>query len=97
MNIEVTSASSILAIYKRDDITIEDREHVTMKLLKCSEYKSHIIKSNEIDLSHIRVTVDTPYDYMRAALLHQLQMNKPLDEDLNFITNAYSNYPYLFG
>jgi spore coat polysaccharide biosynthesis protein SpsF len=97
MNIEVASASSILAINKRKDITLDEREHVTMKLLNCNEYKSHIIKSNEIDLSHIRVTVDTPHDYMRAALIHQLQINKPLDEDLNFITSTYNKYPHLFG
>ena len=96
MNIEVVSAATLLEIDKMNDITIEEREHVTMKLYNCSNFKTHIIKSNDVDLGHIRVTVDTPHDYMRSALLHQLQKNKPLDDDLSFIIKMHSSFPYLF-
>ena len=96
MNIEVASSDALLAINKMNDITSEEREHVTTKILKCSIFKTRIIKSHEIDLSHIRVTVDTNHDYMRAALLYQLQKNTPLDEDLDFIISAHRKYPYLF-
>jgi len=96
MNIEVVSADSLLDIFYNKNLTAEHREHVTSRVRNGQEYKVQIINTHELDLSHIKVTVDTPQDYMRAALLFQLQADKPMDQDLNFISNSYKEYPYIF-
>jgi spore coat polysaccharide biosynthesis protein SpsF len=95
MNMEVASAKALLTISKLTNLTSDDREHVTVKLRNNNSFQSQFIKS-EIDLSNIRVTVDTSQDYMRAALMCQIQPKNFVEKDLEFVTSCFNNYPYLF-
>ena len=66
---EVIECRALRALDK-GDIGTEDREHVTSYLTKKGEYDLFTSKLDE-DLSHLRVTVDTPEDYGRAVALFE--------------------------
>lgn len=96
MNMEIIKADSLFQLHTSREINDEDREHVTLGFSKLGHMKSQVLKLSNEDLGHIRVTVDTPEDYMRAALLYGLQQSSKHEGDLEFIKMAYSKYPYLF-
>lgn len=96
MNMEIFSAKALLAMGDLKNLSADDKEHVTSGFLDDNLFKSKSIQLNPVDLGYLRVTVDDVQDYMRAALLYQLQNGQRMDNDLRFIIEANQNYPYLF-
>jgi spore coat polysaccharide biosynthesis protein SpsF len=97
MNMEIFSANALLYAENLNDLSDDNKEHVTTKFLDNNFFKHKSIKMYPVNLSHLRVTVDDNQDYMRAALLYQLQRENSMDNDLDFILDAMKNYPYLFS
>jgi spore coat polysaccharide biosynthesis protein SpsF len=98
MNIELFNKTPFLHLANRTDLTTADKEHVTFKFKHCSDYKvERFLPLGEEDFSHLRVTVDTREDYMRAALLyaHFNTLEASLS-DLEVVINFYSIFPHLF-
>jgi len=96
MNLEIMKGQSLIQLHSSPLINDHDREHVTPGFRRIPGMSMQTIPLLEEDLSKIRVTVDTPEDYMRAALLCGLQQSSKQEGDLEFIKTAYSKYPYLF-
>lgn len=68
---EVIECGALRALHN-SNVGEDDREHVTSYLTKKGEYNLFTSKLDE-DLSHLRVTVDTPEDYDRAVALFEGQ------------------------
>jgi len=98
MNLEVFKGNSFLEMSSRQDLSNDDKEHVTFKFKNCIDYKTQTIQPlYEKNYSNIRVTVDTREDYMRAALLYSnADYSSELVSDLVFIVSCYEKYPQLF-
>jgi len=98
MNMEIIKASSLMKLGNFLDLTKEEKEHVTLRMLKDPTFNSFEFKPlAETDYKYIRVTVDTPFDYMRAALLCRAQQLNQEKSDLAFILEAFKKYPFLFS
>lgn len=99
MNMEIVDAVKLTELFKCDNLSAEDKEHVTSGFKKYPDMVSEVFRPfNSVDYSNIRVTIDTPVDYMRAAHLFQLQSSdgQSKESELDFIVNSFQKYPFLF-
>lgn len=96
MNLEIMHGPSIPKLHTHAELNDHDREHVTPGFRRITGMSMQTITLLEEDMSRIRVTVDTAEDYMRAALLAQIQAGRRQTGDLDFIRMAYKQYPYIF-
>ena len=100
MNMEIIDAVKLTEMAKYNNLSAEEKEHVTSGFKKHPGMISEIFRPFNSDVySNIRVTIDTPVDYMRAAHLFQLQSSdgQSKESELEFIVNSFQKYPFIFS
>jgi spore coat polysaccharide biosynthesis protein SpsF len=97
MNIEVISAGALLRSLEEGKKSA-DREHITYYarqhpgLFKCLEYNFGL----PAEFSGLRLTVDTPSDFILAQTLFSLQRGGGERMDFNFLRKVYESTPEIF-
>lgn len=94
MNFEIISGQAFLSI--NEEVTNEEKEHVTLYFKNRDEYKKQNIEINKNqELNNLRVTVDYPEDYLVVS--HILSsLKKDSLPTLSFVRSIYEETQWVF-
>jgi spore coat polysaccharide biosynthesis protein SpsF len=97
MNIEVFNPKALLSISQKQDLTSEEKEHVTLCFKRIDSFKvfSHSF-SGDILLNKIRITVDYPMDYAVLNLVAQIAVGTGLS-GMKLIHYINTSYPWVWN
>lgn len=96
MNFEIVNADALLEL-KKQELSAEDKEHVTLFLRKSTTLKLELVN---LDLGsqykNVRTTVDYPSDYLVASALYDLHLKYTISLGIPLIDFAIKEHPYIF-
>jgi spore coat polysaccharide biosynthesis protein SpsF len=99
MNFEIVGAKALIGL-DRQDLSYQDREHVTKFIRNGSQYiKSEFVPDLEVEIQDFRLTIDYPSDYLLASTLFSLKLEKPKYRNLDgiqWIEAVNRDYPFVF-
>jgi spore coat polysaccharide biosynthesis protein SpsF len=94
-NFEIVSGHALVQL-QNYDLTLDDREHVTLFLRRTDFFKkSELQLCKDDNFSHVRLTVDYPSDF--AALSVMLSLAKNGVPDLAFIKEVRLSHDWIFN
>jgi spore coat polysaccharide biosynthesis protein SpsF len=97
MNMEIASAASLLNVSKRENLTDEDKEHVTFYFKRHEGFRiSRISFSEEALTQRIRLTVDYPADYAVVNLVTQVAVKTGLS-GMQLVKFIDSRHPWIWS
>lgn len=96
MNFEVITAKALLSL-KNKNLSVADREHVTLHIKNSNEYKCQTSVLELADNSkNVRVTIDYPSDYLVVSSLFSLHIETKVPLGMEIIKYATKHYSFLF-
>ncbi len=95
MNFEIFNTKAFLKMSALD-LTIEDKEHVTLKFKSENVFIKNLIKFDLGIQQQIRLTIDYPSDYLVLSFLFTLSNQFNIEPGMKLVHFVLSKYPWLF-
>ena len=93
MNFEIINADVLQ--YTGQEVTKQEREHVTLRAAQSSEVKKCVFNPIGRDLSEVRLTIDYAADYLTVSQLLQILLQTEECIDIRNIENVLNKHPWL--
>ena len=95
MNFEIVSSKALMLLNEQE-LTLSDKEHVTLFFNRTNRFKKSIYKFDQyVGIKDLRLTVDYPSDYAMASFLFSM-VEKHEVRWLDLITKVKNEMPWVF-
>jgi spore coat polysaccharide biosynthesis protein SpsF len=96
MNFEVFDVKAFQRMSISQDLSVEDKEHVTLRFESDDTFTKNLIKIDCGIQQQLRLTIDYPSDYLLLSALFDLSKQYGIEPGIKLINFVLSKNPWLF-